>query len=47
MDKITSFYLRLSQVVKRPYLNLAFTLIAVFLLIIGVGAPEDGGGGIK
>ncbi len=34
-----------SQKINRQHIQLAFALLALVLLVIGAGAPEDGGPG--
>jgi hypothetical protein len=35
----------LSMKINRQHLQLALTIIALTLLVLGIGAPMDGGGG--
>jgi hypothetical protein len=37
----------LSSKVNRQYIQMAMTLIALILLVLGVGAPMDGGDGVR
>ena len=44
--KITlSQLVRFSTKINRQYLQLVLTIIALVMLVLGVGAPLDGGGG--
>ena len=33
--------------IDRQHLQLALTLLALVMLVLGIGAPTDGGGGIR
>ena len=33
--------------VNRQHIQMAMTIIALILLVLGIGAPADGGGGIR
>jgi hypothetical protein len=37
----------LSMKINRQHLQLALTIIALTLLVLGIGAPMDGGGGTR
>jgi hypothetical protein len=37
----------LSTKVNRQHLQLALTIIALAMLVLGIGAPMDGGGGAR
>ena len=42
-NKLTRLAL-LTQEINRQHIQLAFALLALVLLVLGAGAPEDGGG---
>jgi len=44
--KITQLFLT-AQKIDRRHIQLAFALVALVLLVIGAGAPDDGGGLFK
>jgi hypothetical protein len=33
--------------INRQHIQMAMTLIALILLVLGIGAPADGGGGVR
>jgi len=37
----------LSTKINRQHLQLALTIVALVMLVLGVGAPMDGGGGAR
>ena len=49
MKKLTTQFALLTQKINRQHVQVAFALLALVLLVLGAGAPEDGGigGGLK
>ena len=46
MKNIFNQFALLSQKVNRQHIQMVFALLAVVLLVLGAGAPEDGGIGV-
>lgn len=49
-NKINLAIISLSNIyskINRQHVQLFFVLLSLVMLVIGVGAPEDGGGGYK
>jgi hypothetical protein len=47
MKKLYAQFVLLTQKVNRQHIQMAFALLALVLLVLGAGAPEDGGiGGV-
>lgn len=47
MNKLFAQFALLGQKVNRQHIQVAFALLALVLLVLGAGAPEDGGiGGV-
>jgi hypothetical protein len=44
MKNQLALLVHLSQKVNRQHIQLAFTLVSLALLVLGVGAPNDGTG---
>jgi uncharacterized membrane protein len=42
-NKLSKFFL-LSQKINWQHIQLIFALVALAMLVLGIGAPEDGGG---
>jgi hypothetical protein len=36
-----------SSKVNRQHVQLAMTILALIMLVLGIGAPSDGGGGVR
>jgi hypothetical protein len=49
MKKLSTQFALLVNKVNRQHIQVAFALLALVLLVLGAGAPEDGGigGGLK
>ena len=46
MNKHFALFAHLTQKISRQHLQLALTLASLALLVLGIGAPADGGGSI-
>ncbi len=46
MNKIFANILDFSRKVNRQHIQMAWALLVLVLLVLGAGAPEDGGPGI-
>ncbi len=44
-NKIARFALFASKI-NRQHIQLAFAILALAMLVLGIGAPTDGGGGV-
>lgn len=42
-----SHFILLSTKINRQHLQFALTIIALTMLVLGIGAPMDGGGGSR
>jgi hypothetical protein len=49
MKKLTAQFALLIQKTNRQHIQMVFALLALVLLVLGAGAPEDGGigGGLR
>jgi hypothetical protein len=43
MNKLTAQFFSLTQKINRQHVQVAFALLALVMLVLGAGAPEDGG----
>lgn len=44
MKKQIALFTHFTQKINRQHIQLVFTLIALAMLVLGVGAPTEGGG---